>query len=231
MNEFMLASLKKATDEKIDPHWDSVVLLMRGNGNVSDYSSRGRAMTQIGAVAKNHLGPFPNTLSLYNSNAAAMVTTPADAEFGIPAGMDFTLEFWSKIKIVANSMMLGQVATGTALRFGMSNGLIVLRGGVGGVEYSSTFAATANAYSHLACSRKDGILRFFIHGDLAGEYTTNIEYTINTTQQFGVSCLGQSQTQTFNQQEYAEVRFTRGIGRYTESFKPRSSPFPTNVLA
>ena len=90
------------------------------------------------------------------------------------------------------------------------------------VTSSSTFTATG--WHHVAFVRTGNILRLFIDGTQEGGDVAFSGTVNDSTNAFGVACLGELTTLTWNG-SLDEFRLSVGVARWTANFTPPTSPY------
>mgnify|MGYP001606217038 CR=1 FL=1 len=161
------------------------------------------------------------------------ITTPDHADFTIGAS-EFTVDFWfNRAGGDGGARFIGgqsdSAATATTRTVQLNEGATnVIQGSVfeGAVAttVSSTTTFTATGWHHVAFVRTGNILRLFIDGvqeggDVAFSGTVN-----DSTNAFGVGCLGELTTLTWNG-SLDEFRLSVGVARWTANFTPPTSPY------
>lgn len=220
-----------------DPHWDKVVLLVRGDTEAPDpmdvLEDTERRTPLPRWTSAN--GSIDTTVKKFGAGSLRMplgtsLRCTASPDFLIAAGEDFTVDFWFYLHAGAptNHKYLFDVGTNNmAIALQLQGGLVLyanqyaggwLFGKIGGGAPNSTASPggwVEQKWYHLAISRTGGILRGFCDG---------VQFTLDIA---STNSFGAAQVLTLN--GYAEsigessinmdyVRITKGKGRYTKNF-------------
>lgn len=214
-----------------DPYFENVTLLMHFDGTEGGTS---------------FIDSSPSPLTILASGAAKLTTS--DPKFGSAAGLfdrtlacyayatstskpslgngDFTIEGWVKLTQVGQFQNILRFGSGTSsggwtVRINTSNQLQFLAHGVLTATLGTNVAFSSGVWTHFAVSRSSGALRGFIGGVLLNSPNTNTTDLTRTDQLWiaGDLLLGGL---------LDEVRITKGVARYTESFTPPTAPFPNS---
>ena len=154
-----------------------------------------------------------------------------NANFGTS---DFTIEFWLYPHVDELATMIGNdIATP-----GNWNGWIILRNvsqntlylqwnGNGMIETSLATAGagtyTVNTWHHFAATRQNGTLRTFFNGNLIGSTSFTADMTDTNYLTIGMNNYAGG-LQHFDG-ALKEIRFTKGLARYTSTFTPPTTNF------
>jgi 3-carboxymuconate cyclase len=224
-----------------DPYWDKVELLLHfdgeNNGTIfPDSSRRGRTVLRtpsiVTSTAQFKYGTASGAfLSGSNQNRHLLVEWDSNLDIG---AKDFTIEFWMRPTGYDGRMVhIGQIiSTLNATSCGISllaNGLLNFFASISGstvVDIASSTTVPTGAWTHVAVSRSNGVIRLFKDGVLEDED----EYAGSLTPAVSSFYIGElnrgSITPTYPYQGYLdELRVTVGVGRYTESFTPPTEPY------
>lgn len=226
-----------------DPYINNVITLLHmdganGSTNFYDHSPSAVVYNRYGSVAiSTSQSKFGGASGYFNGTGSIYISNP-NTVFGQITG-DFTLECWvywvSTPPGNANGLertIIGQTnwpesASGNWWWFyGLSTGFgwSVYNGGSGeGVGYNFTWQA--NRWYHLAVSRSNGTAYLFLDGTLVGSAPSTKPMFVDNVREFSIG--GDSGgNSTLCNAYIEEVRFTKGIGRYTTSFTPQTIAFP-----
>jgi len=166
----------------------------------------------------------------------------ADHEDWNVGSNDFTVDFWFKRDggTGAYRYFCGQymdTATSGGIYLLMRNTNLIEGGIYYGASYTAlqhTSAITDANWHHVAFSRSGNYLRLFVDGINSATATVTGVTVNNSSSRFAVGRMGQ-----YNQDYWKgwidEFRFSKGIGRWTESFTPPTASYPdgyfdTNAL-
>ena len=197
-----------------DPHFANVVLLLHGQGadgstSITDSSSFGKTCSVSGTAAIDADKFLFGSSSLYSGAAGYFI-----ASLGTDGSMsgDFTIEFFA-------SGSVGQVlfaASGAGYLY--NNNFQDYGGSV--LALSTNMSAAT--WTHFAISRSGSTLYGFRDGVQTG--TRTYSGTVNLqTLNFGRYIPNNNLYFTGH---YAEIRVTKGVGRYTAAFTPPTAAFP-----
>lgn len=219
-----------------DPSFSSVVLLTDWAGNDGDTtatdlsnSNHDFSLAFIGNVqidtAIKHLGE--NTLLYDGTGDRIQLADSADWDFGTG---DFTVELGVYMDTVASAVgFIGQYnppATGWVLRFDPAFGgnLLFQNGDVSSITRSWS-PSTATMY-HVAVSKASNVIRLFVDGGLLSSANgDNVDYGGGTA----VLRIGaKTSLAELIDGNIGAVRVTKGVGRYTASFTPPTTMYPTS---
>ena len=224
-----------------DPDFANVSLLLHLNGTNgstdftnADSSSSPKTVTPVNSAqisaAEAKFG-FGQSLLLNTANDYAnYLTTPDNVGFQFGTGA-FTMEAWiyliSKPKNVAAVIATGTATFTAGSYYFVVDGSSKLQFGGNGVSplFSTSTISTGQWY-HVAVSRSETTTRIFIDGtleDTEASDTTSYNYSTDDLL-IGRNGWDSSANQGF----YGyidEVRITKGVARYTDTFPAPTSPF------
>lgn len=239
MNVGAIAAAVKPAIGEVDPYWANVVTMLHGD-TLTDSSSQALTLANTGVTVDTTTKKY-GTGSLY-FNRAAYLRTPYAAGFNTLTG-DFTYEAF--LYISSNGNLYGG-AYGMTLISSMTqiDGFSILIEGsastIGtGITIEDRINATdlvqpvipaslqKNTWFHLAVVRSGTSILIFIDGTLVNTltgFTRSISHS-NSYMYYGRSV----DVFSWERQFYGymdEVRFTKGVARYTASFTPPTKAFP-----
>ena len=212
------------------------LLLSFANGAVADSAALNDVGTAGAAQISTVQSKWGNSsLSFTGASSALVVADAPQLNFG--AG-DFTVEFWLYATSVSTQQGLvikrktdgGEAgAWGLRLNSNASLGFYDLTAGSTIVEFGTV---TANTWTHVAVSRSGSTVRGFVNGTLANSGTSSTNFS-NIRQVIvgiwgtfgGVYPSGSIDSQFTGYID--DLRITKGPARYTASFTPPSTAFPT----
>jgi hypothetical protein len=221
----------------VDPHYDSVTLLMSGQGaNSSTYyqdnSIHTHALSLIGGgVTVSTAQKKWGTSSIYNSNTGGantnFIQAPAgDAYWGFGSD-DFTIDAWVRPTVINAdfSTFFDSGRTSSpfySVRFGMKNsGVLGFNASNTGTTWTSTLTGTTvmaiNTWYHVAAVRSGDTLYAFLDGVLEGStsFTGSVYYDATSTPSL---LYANSWSDTQFTGYCNDLRVTKGVARWTENF-------------
>jgi YD repeat-containing protein len=209
-------------------------LLLHADTSLVDSSNRPKPMTAYDGAAVSTANKVSGKGSLYlpgNVGAAGgYLSTPAHADF-VVGTQEFTVEAWvyptelTGIRTISTR----QQSNGAIFQFWLNNGAPALRLRDSSGSQFTTYTGSpiaAGVWSHLAVSRKAGVLYFFVNGSLVSQAASTQNLTPGATDAF---VIGASWSGTAYANFFAgyidEFRFTSGLGRYSSAFTPSTKAF------
>ena len=213
----------------VDPYWDNVVLLAHYNSDFSD-SSQSVHSASVGAgtpAIDDTIFKFgPGSLDLDGSSDVAYSGNLSDFNFST---IDFTIEAWIYIETDVGNLTIASIWPSGANAFFFEvnrqlNNLVFGVGGTGGIQNMQIpWEAESETWYHVAISRVGNSYHFFVDGTLIGT-VENPRVINDATSNLLVGRREVGPHRFVGKID--EVRFTKGVGRYTENFTPPDSPFP-----
>ncbi len=219
-----------------DPYWASVSMLIPFDASFDDIATARGSTVVTGSVSRVTTEKKFGTHSAYFPGATATyLTFPDPSSTLVPGLLDFTAEFWWYPMARSASLM---PTWGSAVSWGNTGSVhigyanantatqIFLYVYISGNQYNNnvaTYYLNLNTWHHIAIARQNGIFRVFVNGLLYLNVTNltgaNITSPFNT--------IGRSDATNFTPYYFVdELRFTKGIARYTAAFTPPTLPFP-----
>lgn len=222
---------------------NSISLLLHMNGsngsnNFTDNSYVSKTLTAYnGASISTSQSKFGGASGLFVASSGNYVSSTSSVDYAFGTG-DFTIESWVYPNSYGSSNYLDYGGSLIDTRSSPSSGtgiLIVfdtsghIRCWSNGLILQSTNAVSLNAWSHIAVVRKNGVLKVFINGVFNGSEN----YTYNLTDQTCIlgTTFGNFDGDTnFKFDGYLdEVRLSKGLARYVDTFTPPTSAFPNAI--
>ncbi|WP_342632154.1 LamG domain-containing protein [Marinobacter alkaliphilus] len=206
----------------VDDYFSSVVALLHFDEDWSDIT--GKTWTPINSPT------FSGDVKKFGSASGAFINGPylegpaSDAwAFG---NQDFTVECWAyaiEMPAVYYQAPMGNWYSSTGGCFFLRpNGVMSWHSGSQQVASGAGVIQVAK-WHHLAYSRKDGVGRLFVDGVKVGpDLSDTTNFTWTQAWRIGGNRVASDWWRGF----VDEVRITKGVARYTESFTPPSKPFP-----
>ncbi|SMF40729.1 Concanavalin A-like lectin/glucanases superfamily protein [Tistlia consotensis] len=212
----------------IDPPFADVSLLLGFDGSFADESSYNHTPTATSASISTTTVKYGTGSGSFPSDGS-IVTYPDDDSFWFDA--DFTMECWVYPNSLAKTRrVLQQATTGQFSFFSNLNtdGTVSLTLSSDGTSFSTLATVqtvTTGQWQHLAWTRAGSTVRAFIDGQLDSQTLTFAGALHNSTAPVYVGGNTAAQGNGLNG-FLDEVRITKGVALYTQSFTPPSSKFP-----
>jgi hypothetical protein len=216
--------------DDVDPHFDKVTALLKFDGE-DESTTISDEVGVINWTAQND-AQLDTSEKRFGLSALLLNGTNAYVTAGLAPGLamgeeDLTVELFARIASNSETRVFidtrsGPTDTGGFAFFNHSSGRIRVNVGNSTVAESAG-SITEDQWDHVAATRENGTWRIFIVGDLdgTGSNSSNLSSSNNVT-------IGRSQSgSAYFQGHIDEMRFTKGVARYTASFTPPSAPFPT----
>jgi hypothetical protein len=166
--------------------------------------------------------------SMYFDGTGDYLTVPANNVFATGTG-DFTIEGWiyvtdlSAIRSICGTRTIADTTTGWNLAV-LTDGSMQIYDNTG---YAATGAGSVvvNTWCNFAFVRQSNVIYSYINGIQRASTANTRNWTQNT---FWVGVTGGDPTNGALFLGYIDdLRFTRGIARYTSNFTPPTQAFPT----
>jgi hypothetical protein len=160
--------------------------------------------------------------SMYFDGTAAALLPPASKLLAFGTG-DFTVEVWVW-PIAWDSNMV--VIQGGSNGFGIQKYSSGATGNIGviingGWVITDAFLPITGQWSHIAVTRTNGVLRFFVNGSVTGSSPAN---TADISD--GIKNVGGEAGQTYFKGYMDDIRVTKGVCRYIANFTPPQQALP-----
>ncbi len=212
--------------EERDPYWDNVALLLRFDGDVTDF--KGGAFNAAGTVTYQQ-GRFNQGMLLVSGNLGVVEPAPR-SELDLPD--DFTIEGWMKPAPGSSGAFLSRfevsvLGAGWQLYLESNGQLSFYQYAAGGaypIRKVGPDVRDGN-WHHVATTRVGGVVRMFVDGVLVGTGSSTVKYT-SSINLLSVGYQAQGGARYPFLGGIDEVRITKGVARYTASFTPPDKAFP-----
>ena len=209
---------------EVDPNFGSVVLLMHCEGADSgtvftDSSSYNRTITRYGTTVTSTTQKLFGSASVKGVSNGDTLTFSGTTDFRLDG--TFTLEFSVYLDSLPGSSIFFMAGSGSRYLALSSAGKISL--GVGPI-FPDTVTLTTGAWHRVAVCQSiaSNYLKTFLNG--AVTYSTNA-YAVDSAST-GLSLLSLGGGDTRSLIGYIdEVRFTKGVARYSAAYTPDAAPF------
>lgn len=206
-----------------DPYVSNIVLYIKGddvNGstNVIDLSSTPKTITVNGdaqiSTAQSKYGG--SSIDLTSTGSHLSVEGGTHFDFGTG---DFTVETWIYQTSVIHTYLLDARNPSSSYLFDTLNGLRF----VASTTSNASFSFSANQWYHVAVSRSETALRFFVDGVQIGIDYTNASNALSnqTSISIGGDYTGGDRSRCY----IDSFRVTKGVARYTANFNPETDTY------
>lgn len=230
-------SLCAMTWHKGDPYFDNVVALLHFDGlhGATAFTDvKGHPFTTAGDPYIDTAQSKWGGASLLLDGSGDAVSTPNSADFNFGTG-DFTVEWWMYLSVAWTSQpssagIVGQKQNDASYgwvvyRDGTQPSKVNFRGAGGNNFFTASTPAT-NTWQHWAVTRQGTTVRWFLNGVLDATGTNNANINDGTAPLY----VGFAQTWGGYLNSWIDdLRITKGVARYTESFTPPNAPFPNST--
>ena len=167
----------------------------------------------------------------FKSSDPDWLTIADSSDFDVGSG-DFTWEAWVYPTTLSGyNGLFGKRATGSSyapFEFALTGGGLAAWMSADGANWTTTLSGgsgmTANVWHHVMASRVSGTLYIGVDGNIVASASANFTVT-TTTAGVSIGALGVATDSPFNGY-IDEVRFTKGVGRYSGS----TYPVPTTAF-
>ena len=211
-----------------DPHYANVSLLLHFDGpnggtSFTDNSSVQNTVSAIGSTSISSANIKFGSGSSYFAGGTNGIEVGDTINLGFGSG-DYTVEVWvyvasaSSYQAIFDNRLSGK--SGIALYIG-DGGKAFTIANDSYVILSSSIYAPLNQWYHLAMVRKGGILTGYVDGVADGSVSDYRELAATAGAYIGRSTTGQWLSGYID-----DLRITKGVARYTESFTPPAAAFP-----
>lgn len=215
-----------------DPYFNYVELLIPGGGThgsttIVDESSNSLSLRQSTNVTYSNTVTKYAATSLYFSGTAYLGYTGIEA---LQPREDFTWEAWVyPTSLNGYPTIIGYGANGALLLYHNTGGSVKIemdKDGTGlDINYSTGESFTTNTWQHMAVCRSGNNLRVFKNGTQIGS-TQTLSGNITQTDNLAIGSYVDDLSGGNRFAGYMEqIRFTKGIARYTSAFTPPTEGF------
>ena len=200
-------------------------LLTCQGSSIVDASTNAHTITVTGNAASVNLDPYgTEKVTTFDGTGDYLVVSSSSTDYGYGTG-DFTIELW----VYFNSVTVTQTVVSNLTSASSTNPHLYLldtdskiKYYDGGGDRITSSALSANTWYHVALSRASGSTKLFIDGTQSGStYTDSNNYGTTAPFVVGTYYSGGSLVTTNPLNGYVQdVRVTKGLARYTNSFTP-----------
>ena len=217
-----------------DPNFANVSLLLHGDGTngsqtILDSSSTPKTVIVVGNTQiSTDQSAFSGGSSIAFDGSGDYLTLPGGSAFEFGTG-DFTIEMWVRAASLSGfQVLIDGRATGSSSpsqRFTAYTNGSSLVWVLDGTDYGGGTLAT-NTWHFIALSRNSGSVRAFNDGTQVGSTATNTSSLGIGASRPIIGGAGDVPTALNFNGFMEEIRFTKGVGRYTGNFTSPTAPFP-----
>jgi hypothetical protein len=221
---------------QVDPNFANVSLLPHGNGTngsttFTDNSNNALTVTGFGnAQIDTTIKQFGTGSIEFDGNGDYLQISDSEL-FNVGSG-NFTLEFWTYPNALTRQFLFYQGNSGGG-NFSISIGIeitasnkwrgFVCSGEIGLYDINSTSNESTGVFTHIALVRNGNTLTLYVGGSSVG--TSNLTgVTVNNSS--SPIFIGIRNTSLPYNGFIDELRFTKGVARYTANFTPPAVQFP-----
>lgn len=212
---------------EVDPYWSNVSLLMLMNGtNASTAIGEvtGKTVTVAGNAQISTTQSKFGGASCYFDGAGDYLIVPSSTDLNLGTG-DYTAEFWIYTTSLATRQIIFALGSGGLCISISTTGQIEIVRALTAIDFTATASITINTWIHVAVSRSGTSLKVFSNGTLVGNFTSSTSYSVGTSY-IGIDANGTSTPLT----GYIDnLRITKGVARYTDTFTPPNREFPAGA--
>ena len=216
----------------LDPHYDSVVLNMHMNGpsgSAAFLDEKGKVVTAAGNAALSSTQSKFGGVSAYFDGTGDYLSVPTSSgSFSFAAGEDFTVEAWVYLTTTPTSFFAVVETRGNVgfnpWTFGIYNsGGLKLDAVYSGARLTGASIVGINQWVHIAMTRSSSVLRFFING-VVDANTATVATAISASG--SVLYVGAIIDPDYAMGYIDDLRITKGVARYTNTFTVPALPNP-----
>jgi len=219
-----------------DQYWDSTMLLLKGDGSLTDSSSYGRTVTNYGAAATGTAKFGSNSLSF--SGSSSYLRVAGSSAFSLPG--DFALESWVYFNAAPSSFegaygacIMATYPAGSGgwqLRInGTSTSYTTINLYTGITDLNWTGTLAINQWHHVAVTRSGSSVRAFINGVQAGSTATCSDSMDSYSGDLWVGRLNAAPYFFQLNGLLDDLRITKGASRFNAAFTPPTAAAGTGT--
>jgi Concanavalin A-like lectin/glucanases superfamily len=210
-----------------DPHWNNTVALMHLNGNQGSTNFtdvKGKTVTRSGdVIISTAQSKFGGASAYFDGSGDGLsVAASSDFSFGLS---NLTIElFIYPTNLTGYRQLMGSGGYATpssgSWRLYSNGSALELWQATPNVRLINGGNLAVNTWHHVAITQESGVLKLWLNGNLINSYTNTINW--NDGGSNGLTIGGTA----FSFSGYIdELRVTKGICRYTNTFTPPNTAF------
>jgi len=215
-----------------DPYSANTVLLLHGDGSLTDNSPAANSGSYIGNATVSTVQKKFGTHSFVFDGTGDGISYGTDSDFAFGTG-DFTVEFWmfTSYPDTLDGLFQTGLLAGSQDSFHICISANTARAitcfyNDGTKRLDGNIQISADTWTHVAVTKSSGTLRIFVNGTLDVSTGTFTDTLTATHVRFGL----QEQSSGDGFRAYTgyldEIRVTKGVARYTASFTAPTAAFP-----
>ena len=207
----------------------NTTFLLNPNPNIVDKAQKSNITLVGDTTGSNTQQLFSSSTVKFDGTDDCLVVSSSSTDYGYGTG-DFTIELWVYFNSLTRQTVLSNLTSNSSTNpyFYLLETDSKIKYYTGGVDRISSSALSANTWYHVALSRASGSTKLFIDGTQNGStYTDSNNY--GTTAPFVVGTFyngGSLVTTNLFNGYVQDVRVTKGLARYTNSFTPPTTLLP-----
>ena len=216
-----------------DPQWGNTVLLLNGDGNLTDSSSYGRTVTAYGNAAATGAAKFGSNSLTFDGDGDYLKID----SFPSLGSADWTIEAWVRVSSLSTGMFLlgASVENGLMVQLSADGKLYLGRASISW-DLGETHGMSTNTWHHIAICRLGNQLRGWRDGTPLGAGATSLSGSFGTSAlwigSFGFSLGGAAgQPSSYINGQVDDLRITANAARYgvSSSFTPPTATYATGT--
>jgi len=219
-----------------DPHYWRTKLLVHGEGannstTFKDSSASPKTLTASGGAKISTAQYKHGSSSIYLDGDAdyIQIGSGADSDFDLSTG-DFTIEAWCYPASADYGVVIGRRTTSGGYCFDVRTGIVYFYFWDSGGTYREGIAVSSltlgDGWHHVAITRKGDVHSLWIDGVYAGGSTTSYRPS-NTSLTAYIGYSGYASGPYYYSGYLTDIRFTKGVARYTDTFTPPTAMLPS----
>lgn len=233
VSDNLLLAAAGASSGPSDPNWNDVILLLNCDGvnnstTFIDLSNQANTVTAQGSAKVTTTDPKFGTGSLIVGASTDRLSLNGGSLFDFAYATAFTLEAFIFIPTITTNQYFIEIRKNSdlsqslRLQFITTNraDIIVL----GGQMTTGTNTVPTNQWAHHALTWDGSLIRYFVNGSLVQSTTRLNQGSFGTCT---IAIGGRNNATNSLNGRIDELRFTKGVARYTANFTVPTEAFPT----